>query len=194
MRIAVGAAFLILGTIAQSPAQHLLQALTVDLFVYNDANNQTIRVGTPELINYLWGSPVTNGNLYLVTPSSNVPGQTGALGAFLRITSGSKTLYEIPSITQFNLYQDFVADRYYPPAIYNIRTLNRFSFDTGAVRAELAGVSLWSIPQTPVNGVDVSGAGAFTCTLSGWIQIYNVTHSTAPIRGTIVAGQANPGP
>ena len=191
MRMTVLVAFLSLGTIAQSAAQNLVQDLNVDLFLYKDVNNETIRMGTPELITYLWGSPVADGHLYLVTPKRNVPGQIGALGAFLRITSGTKTVYNIPSVSQFNLYQDYAAKRSYPPALF-FRTLNRFSFDTGAIRAELQGVSLWSIQQTPVNGVDLSGAGAFTCTLSGWMQIYSVNPSPLVMRGTIIAGQARP--
>jgi hypothetical protein len=72
--------------------------------------------------------------------------------------------------------------------------LNRFSIDSGYVRAELQGISTWKISQKPVNGVDVSGTGLFQSSVNGWIAIYNVTQEVVPISGVIVAGRPIPGP
>jgi hypothetical protein len=58
------------------------------------------------LIGYFAGTNVPNGHLYLVTPMGNVPGVLGDLNGFLRITSGTTTVLEIPSPGQFNIYQD----------------------------------------------------------------------------------------
>jgi hypothetical protein len=72
--------------------------------------------------------------------------------------------------------------------------INRFSFDTGAVRAELQGISTWTIWNFRTNGVPLWGAGAFTSHVNGWMNIYNATHSEAPISGTIIALRPTPGP
>ena len=183
----------ILATVVQSHAQNLVQPLSVNLVAFDTVGNQTIRIGTQQFIRYLWGTNVPNGHLYLVTPAPNAPGTTDALGAFLRITSGTTTLYEIPSGTEFNLYQDVAVLRTNRDIIYT-HALNRFSFDTGYVRAELQGISTWTIWLAPFKGVDVSGAGAFTSQVNGWADIYNGTHSIAPISGTIIGLRPVPGP
>ena len=45
--------------------------------------------------------------------------------------------------------------------------LNRFSIDSGSVRAELQGFSLWTISRRLVNGVDTSGTGIFRSSVNG---------------------------
>jgi hypothetical protein len=192
IRIAVGSVLLILGTVIQSHSQNLVQALNVSLTAYDTVGNRTIYIGTPQLIRYLWGTNVPNGHLYLVTPEGNAPGMTGALNAFLRITRGAQTILEIPSLTEFNLYQDVAALRTNGVTISG-HALNRFSIDSGSVRAELQGVSTWNISRRLVSGVDVSGTGLFTSTVNGWIGIYNVTQPGVPVTGFIFAGSPRPG-
>ncbi|MBC7979078.1 MAG: hypothetical protein H7Y36_00775 [Armatimonadetes bacterium] len=192
-RIALSGALVVFGTVLQSHAQHLVQPLTVSLTAYDTVGNKVIRIGTKELIRYLAGTNVPNGRLYLVTPTGNPPGITGGLSAFLRITRGTNTVLEIPSPAQFNVYQDVAVLRTNGLTIFT-RALNRFSFDTGSVRAELQGNSTWNISERPVAGVDVSGAGSFQSVANGWISIYNVTEKIVPINGIIVAGRPKPGP
>jgi hypothetical protein len=193
IRIAVAGVLFILGTVAQSQAQNLVQSLSVKLTAYDTASNRTIRIGTKELIQHFAGMNVPDGHLYLVTPAGNAPGTTGDLNAFLRITSGATTVLEIPSPAEFNLFQDAAALRTNRTAI-SARALNRFSIDSGSVRAELQGISTWRISQKLVNGVDVSGAGSFQSSVNGWISIYNVTQPGVPVSGSIVASSPKPGP
>ncbi len=195
IRIAVAGVLFILGTVVQSQAQNLLQSLNVNLTAYDTVSNQTIRIGTKQLIQYFAGTNVSNGHLYLVTPMGNAPGTTGDLNAFLRITSGATTVLEIPSPNQFNLYQDYAALRTSGTTVSS-HALNRFSIDSGSVRAELQGISTWSIWLGLVNGVDVSGTGSFQSSVNGWIAIYNVTQPGepgVPVSGIIVASRPRPG-
>ncbi len=190
--IAVAGALFILGTIVQIHAQNLVQSLSVNLIAYNTASNRVFTIGTQQLIRYLWGTNVPNGHLYLVTPTGNAPGTTGPLNAFLRITSGTTVLYEIPSVTQFNVYQDLVALKTNGLTI-TTHALNRFSIDSGSVRAELQGLSTWNISQARVNGVDLSGTGSFTAPVNGWFALYDVLSPT-PVGGRIVASRPKYGP
>ncbi len=192
MKIAVGGLLLILGTIAQSHAQYLVQSLSVSLTAYDTVGNRTFKIGTKDLIQYFVGTNVPGGHLLLVTPAGNAPGATGDLNAFLRITSGATTVLEIPSPTQFNLFQDVAALKTSGMTISS-HALNRFSIDSGSVRAELQGISTWKIPLALVNGVDVSGSGSFQSNVNGWISIYNVTQSIVPVSGNIVASSPKPG-
>ena len=184
---------MLLGTAVQSHAQNLIQTLSVSLTAYDTLGNRTIRIGTRELIQYFAGTNLPNGHLYLVTPMGNVPGITGDLNAFLRITSGTTTVLEILSPNQFNLFQDAAALRASGMTIYS-RALNRFSIDSGSVRGELQGISTWSISRALVNSVDVSGTGSFQSIVNGWITIYNVTQPVVPVSGSIVASRPKPGP
>lgn len=193
IRIAVTGVLFVLGTVVQSHAQHLVQSLNVSLTAYNTSSNQTIRIGTKQLIDYFVGTNVSNGHLYLVTPTPNAPGLTGNLNAFLRITSGTTTVLEIPSPTQFNLLQDVVALKTNGTMISTV-ALNRFSIDSGSIRGELQGISTWHISQRLVKGADVSGAGSFRSDVNGWITIYNVTQLAAPLKGYVVASSPKPGP
>lgn len=193
IRIAVAGVLSILATVGQCHAQYLAQSLYVNLTAYDTVSNRTVKIGTKALIQYFVGTNVTNGQLYLVTPMGNAPGATGDLNAFLRITSGATTVLEIPSPTQFNLFQDVAALKTNGMTI-STRALNRFSIDSGSVRAELQGISTWNISQILVNGVDVSGTGSFQSSVNGWIGIYNVTQPVVPISGTIVASRPKPGP
>ena len=190
--IAVGSVLFILGTVVQSQAQNLVQSLNVRLTAYDTVGNQTIRIGTKELIQYFVGTNVPNGHLYLVTPMGNVPGTTGDLNAFLRITSGATTVLEISRPDQFNLFQDSAALKTSGMKISS-HALNRFSINSGSVRAELQGISTWNISQGLVNGVDVSGSGSFQSNVNGWISIYNVTQPVVPVSGSIVASSPKPG-
>ena len=185
------AVFLVVG-LMPIRAQTLVQSLSVNLTAYDTVSNRVLKIGTRDLINHLAGTNPPAGHLYLVTPVGNPPGVTGGLGAFLRITSGTTTLLEIPSPDQFNVYQDVAALKTNGPAIYT-HSLNRFSIDSGSVRAELQGISTWKISQKQINGADVGGAGSFHSTVNGWISIYNATHSDVPIHGIIVAGPPKPG-
>ncbi len=191
IKITIASALLVLLTGASSPAQNLVQSLGVSLTGYDTVSNRTVKIGTRELIQYLAGTNVANAHLYLVTPGGNPPGAIGNLNAFLRITSGTNTVLEITSPGQFNLYQDFAALKT-NGLTTSSRALNRFSFDSGSVRAELQGLSSWHISQKPVNGADVSGAGVFQSSVNGWIQIYNVNESAMPVGGVIVAGSPKP--
>ena len=193
IRIAVGTALLLLATLVQSHAQNLVQTLGVSLVAYDAERNRTISIGTPQLIQYLWGTNVPNGRLYLVTPMGNPPGMTGPLNAFLRLTRGTNILYEFSSVTEFNLYQDVAVLRTNGLTI-STHALNRFSFDTGGVRAELQGISTWNISRRLVNGVDLSGTGSFLSSVNGWIGIYSVTQSVMPIKGSIIASSPKLGP
>jgi len=193
IRIAAGGILFILGVVIQSHAQNLVQSLNVKLTAYDTVNNQAIKIGTKELIHHLTGTNTPDGHLYLVTPAGNAPGGTGGLGAFLRITSGATIVLEVSSPAEFNLYQDIAALKTTGTTISS-HALNRFSIDSGSVRAELQGISTWKISQKPVNGADVSGAGTFQSTVNGWISIYNVTQTDVPVSGLIVAGPAKAGP
>ena len=194
IKIALAAAVLILGTAAQSHAQNLVQLLNVKLYAYdNTTNSQLIKIGTSQLIQYIMGTNVPDGHLYLVTPAGNPPGTIGNLNGFLRITSGLRTVVEIHSPTQFNIYQD-VASLKTKGAVISAHALNRFSFDTGYVRGELQGLSTWNISAAPVNGVDLSGTGSFVSPVNGWMSIFNVTQASAPVSGYIYAGRPISGP
>ena len=176
MSVTVASALLTIGTIVASHAQNLVQPLSVNLVAYDTATARTVRIGTPQLIRHFTGSNVLGGHLYLVTPGGNAPGSTGNLNAFLRITKGSETLLEITSPDQFNLYQDFAAVKG-----SSSHALNRFSIDSGSVRAELQGVSTWTLSQ--------GGTGPFHSSVNGWIAIFNVTElNGVPVKGTISAG------
>lgn len=192
-KIAAAVVLFILGTLLPGHAQYLVQPLNVSLTAYDTVGNRTIRIGTRELIQYFAGTNVPNGHLYLVTPVGNAAGAIGNLNAFLRITSGTTTVLEISSPNEFNIYQDYAALRTNGAAISS-RALNRFSFDSGSVRAELQGISTWSVPRGLVNGVDVSGTGSFQSAVNGWMAVYNVTQTVDPIKGTITAGRPRPGP
>jgi hypothetical protein len=193
IRTAVAGVLFIMGTLTQIHAQNLVQPLTVSLTVYDTGGNPAVRLGNKELIQYLAGTNPPNGHLYLVTPTGNDPGSLGNLNAFLRITSGATTVIEITSPDQFNLYQDSAALRTSGTTISS-RALNRFSFASGPIRAELQGISTWSISQATVNGFGVSGTGSFQSTVNGWITIDNVTQPIVPVSGSIVAGRPKPGP
>ena len=193
IKLAAGGLLFLLGTLLPSYAQYLVQSVNVNLTAYDTVNNRTIRIGTRELIHYFAGTNVPNGHLYLVTPAGNAAGTIGNLNAFLRITSGRTTVLEISSPNEFNLYQDYAALRTNGPAISS-RALNRFSIDSGSVRAELQGISTWNVPRGLVNGVDVSGTGSFQSSVNGWMSVYNVTESVAPIKGTIAVGSPQAGP
>jgi hypothetical protein len=182
----------IVGTLVQSHAQNLVQSLSVSLTAYDTVGNRTLRIGTKELIQSFMGTNVPNGHLYLVTPMGNAPGTTGNLNAFLRITSGATTVLEITSPDQFNLYQD-AATLGTAGTTISAHALNRFSIDSGSVRAELQGISTWNISRALVNGVDLSGTGSFQSSVNGWITIYNVTQPAVPLSGTIVASRPKPG-
>ena len=180
----------VLGTIAQSQAANLIQELSINLVIYDTVGNRVIYADTPTFIRFLMGTNVPDGHLYLITPPGNSPGQTGALGAHLRITRGSTTIYQIPSVSQFNLYQDVSVLTPSGNVTYAFAAINRFSFDTGYVRAELQGISTWTFFSDRINGVSLSGAGRFTSHVNGWINVYGVTHSEAPTSGTIFASKA----
>ena len=187
----------ILGTALQSHAQNLIQSLYVNLTAYDTVSNRTIRIGTAAMIRYFAGTNVHNGHLYLVTPTGNPPGSIGDLNAFLRITSGAitsggTTVLEIPSPAEFNLFQDTAALRT-NRLIISTHALNRFSIDSGSVRAELQGFSTWSISQSPFKGEDVSGTGSFVSNVNGWIGIFNVTQPMVPVKGFIIASRPTPG-
>jgi len=191
IQIAVAISLMLIVSVANSQAQNLVQSLSVSLTAYDTVGNRTIRIGTQQLIRYFVGTNVPNGHLYLVTPSGNTPGAIGNLNAFLRITSGSATIYEIPSPDQFNVYQDFAVLRTSGLTISS-HALNRFSIDSGSVRAELQGLSNWNISQRTVSGLNMGGAGSIYAKVNGWISIYNVTDSAVPVGGLIVAGRPRP--
>jgi len=178
----------ILGTTVQSHAQNYIQSLSVSLTAYDTVGNRTFSIGTQELIQYFLGTNIPNGHLYLVTPVGNAPGTIGDLNAFLRITEGTTTILEITSPNEFNLFQDAAASRTNKTTI-TIYAINRFSIDSGAIRAELQGISNWSIPRGLVNGENLSGTGSFQSNVNGWITIYNVTQPIIPIVGAIVASK-----
>jgi hypothetical protein len=191
---ALGCILLLLGTAAQSRAQNLVQSISVNLMLYDTASSRNIVIDTQKFIYYLLGTNIPGAKLFLVSPGSgNAPGTTGALNAFLRITAGGAVLLEIPNPSQFNLYQDVVAARTSGTTIHT-RAINRFSFDTGGVRAELQGISAWTIRLDLVNGTDISGAGAFVSTVNGWMDVPGIVADPAPVTGTIVINRAFPSP
>jgi len=192
IKIAVVSALIIMGVVASGCAQNLVQSLSVNLTIHDPDRNRTITVTTSSLIRYLVGSSVPNGRLYLVTPVGNTPGQTGDLNAFLRITSGGRTILEVTSPDQFNLYQDTAALRNFNSTTLLSFALNRFSIDSGSVRWELQGLGGWIIYKKTVHGVDISGSGMFTAHVNGWIQIQGVV-GMAPVTGTIIATIPSPG-
>jgi len=191
--ITVAVVSFILGTALPGYAQEIVQSLSVNLTIYDAAGRGTIIIGTEQMIRHFTGTNVPNGHLLLVTPPGNPPGAIGNLNAFLRITRGSETVLEIHSPDQFNLFQD-VAPLPASGTPRSIRAVNRFSIDSGSVRAELQGLGIWSVPRAPVHDVDVSGTGSFQCSVNGWISIFNVTESLAPVRGSIIAGQPRVNP
>ena len=193
IRTAIAGVLFILGTLLTGHAQYLVQPVTVSLTSYDTVSNRTIRIGTRELIHYFAGTNVPNGHLYLVTPLGNTAGLIGNLNAFLRITSGATTVIEITSPDEFNIYQDYAALGTNGATISS-HALNRFSIDSGSVRAELQGLSTWNVPRGLVNGVDVSGTGSFQSSVNGWMSIFNVTESVAPVKGTIVVGRPQASP
>ncbi len=192
IRIAVAGVLFILGTAVQSHAQFLVQPLNVSLIAYDTVDSRTFKIGTKQLIQYLVGTNVPNGHLYLVTPTGNAPDSTGDLNAFLRITSGTTTVLEISSPDEFNLFQDTTALKTSGMKI-STHALNRFSIDSGSVHAELQGISTWKISLASDKGADVSGAGSFQSKVNGWITIDNVTQPVVPVAGSIVAGKPKPG-
>jgi hypothetical protein len=184
---------LLLGAITPSHAQNLVQSLKVSLTAYDTVDGHAIRIGTSQLIQHFMGTNVPNGHLYLVTPVANPPGTIGNLNAFLRITSGTNTVWEISSPNMFNIYQDYAALK--PKGnVVSAHALNRFSFDTGYVRGELQGLSTWNIKTGLVNGMDLSGTGSFVSTVNGWMSIFNVTQDSVPVSGYISAGSPKAGP
>jgi len=191
IKIAVVSVLLMVGTLANSVAQNLVQSLTVSLTAQDPDRNRTVIITTATLIKYLVGSSVPNGRLYLVTPAGNSPGQTDNLHAFLRVKSGSRTILEVPSPDQFNLYQDVASLRNFGSTIVLSRAINRFSLDNGTIRWELQGIADWIIFKRTSHGVDMSGAGSFTSHVNGWLQIQNVI-GMAPVSGLIIAGAPSP--
>lgn len=192
LKIAMATALLILGATLPGRAQNLVQTLTVNLTAYDTVGDRVIRIGTPQLIQYLTGTNVPGGQLLLVTPRGNPPGFQGDLDAFLRIVKGTNTVLEIPTPSQFNLLQDIAAVKT-NALTYTIRAINRFSIDSGSVRAELQGFSNWIISPRLVKGVDVSGSGWFQSDVNGWIAIFNVTQpGGVPVRGSILASYPRP--
>src|SRR5258706_4811127 len=191
-KINIVALLLLLGTVAHSHAQILVQPLKVNISLFDTEGNRKIQIYTTNFINYIMGTNVPNGKLYLVTPMGNPPGTTGALGAWLRIKSNGKIIYEVPSITQFNIYQD-VSILTTTSTKITARALNRFSFDTGSVRAELQGFSTWTIWRGLIQGQDVTGTGTFNSRANGWMDINNVTHGSALAQALIIAYEPIPG-
>jgi hypothetical protein len=187
LQLMVAGALFVFAGLLQGQAQNLVQPLTVNLTAYDSADGHAIRIGTAQFIRYLTGSDVTKGRLVLVTPPGNTPGTIGALGSFLRITSGNTTVLEIPSPGEFNLYQDYAALTTRGSRTSG-KALNRFSIDSGSVRGELQGFSTWTIRTEPVRGTDVSGTGTFASKVNGWLEITDVTQGTAVVTGTIAAG------
>ncbi len=188
IKILIANALLIIGTIASTHAETLVQPLHVALKAYGDGANPSITIQTPQLIRYLVGAKVPSGHLYLVTPVGNTPGTTGNLNAFLRIKSGTNTVAEISSPGQFNLFQDVAALRKIATNRITSRAVNRFSIDFNGVQAEFQGFSIWNILQkTTASGVDLSGAGAFTSNVNGWISINGITDGAMPVSGIIFA-------
>ena len=190
LKIAIASALLALGIVANSSAQNLVQSLNVNLIAYDTGRSRTVVIGTQQLIRYLVGTNVPGGRLYLVTRGGNAPGTLDNLNAFLRIKRGSTTIYEVTSPDHFNLYQDTAALR---SGGRISLAINRFSIDSGSVRAELQGFSTWAISHRIVNGVDLSGAGSFRSSVNGWIGIFDVTQPIVPVHGVIIAGSPRPG-
>jgi len=193
IRIAIVGMLVLLGATTTGHAQNLVQSLKVSLTAYDPADGRAIKIGTSQLITYFMGTNVPDGHLYLVTPAGNPPGTIGNLNAFLRITSGTTTVLEITSPTQFNVYQDLAALKTKGNVISS-RALNRFSIDSGYVRGELQGLSTWNIKANPVNGVDLSGTGSFVSNVNGWLTLFNVTETSLPVSGHIIASRPNAGP
>jgi hypothetical protein len=178
----------ILGLVANSVAQSLVQPLNVSLTAYDARGHRTVKIGTKDLIRYFAGTDVPDARLFLVTPVGNTPGTTGNLNAFLRIKSGAATVLDITSPNEFNFYQD-VATLKTNGVHISAHAINRFSIDNGGVRAELQGISTWSVLRRLLHGDDTGGAGSFHSSVNGWLWIYNVTESMVPIRGSIVGGR-----
>jgi len=185
------------GNITQTHAQsNLVQNLNVRLVAYNPSQNnnvQLVRITTKDLIKAFAGSDVPRGQLQLVTPPGNQPGMTGDLNAFLRVTSGSAIVTNVPSPDSFNLFQDgaIVQSRGNRSVSH---ALNRFSIDFGAFHAELQGYSTWNIVSKSQGGIDLGGSGPFTSNVNGVSTWDNVTISEVPTQGTITASAPKPGP
>jgi hypothetical protein len=195
-RIAAVLTLLVLGKITQTHAQsNLVQTLNIRLVAYNHSqinNVQLVRITTKDVIHAFAGTAVPKGQLQLVTPSGNPPGLTSDLNAFLRVTSGSVIITNIPTPASFNLFQY--------GAIIQTRgdrtvshSINSFSIDFGAFHAELQGVSTWNIVSKTKQGLDLGGSGTFTSNVNGVSTWDNVTLLQVPTQGTITASAPKPG-
>jgi hypothetical protein len=196
--LAVVGALLAFGSIVTGSAQNLVQNLTINLTAVNqtDTNSiKTMRVATKDVITYLnGGTPVSNGKLLLVTPPGNTPGEVGVdLNAFLRITSGSTVVLEVPTPDSFNLFQDFASLSSHG-ASSTTYAVNRISVDFNSYHSELQGYSVWHSVEKTVNGVDLSGSGSFSSIVAGEITIDGVTNGQIPVRGTVTVGAPVVGP
>jgi len=189
------------GITTQCAAQsNLIQTLSVNLTLYNQTSStdtsstaQLIRVNTKDLIQLFVGTNVPKGQLLLVTPPGNPPGTTGNLGATLRVMSGNTDIVDIPLLTGFDLFQNV--------AVVNVKgthitsyAYNHFSFAFGNFAAEVLGYATWNIVEKTVDGIDLSGSGAFSAAVNGQATITGVTQTDVPAQGTITAGAPKPGP
>jgi hypothetical protein len=174
----------------------LVQNLNIRLVAYNPSQNnnvQLVRITTKDVIQAFAGTPVSKGQLQLVTPPGTLPGTTGDLNAFLRVTSGNNIVTNVPSPASFNLFQ-------YGAVILThgnhtvSHSINEFSIDFGAFHAELQGPSTWNIVSKNQGGLDLGGTGTFTANVNGLSTWDNVTSSGVPTQGTITAGAPKAGP
>ncbi len=175
---------------------NLVQTLNVRLTAYNQSGPNTVqavRITTKDVIKAFAGADVTKGQLLLVTPTGNPPGTTGDLNAFLRVTSGSAIVTNVPTPDSFNLFQDAAIIQSHGNHTVS-HSLNRFSIDFGAFHAELQGYSTWNIVSKTQEGLDLGGSGSFVSNVDGVSTWDQVTVSSVPTQGTITAGPVKPGP
>ena len=193
IRIATLAGLLLSAGLMESPGQNLVQNLTINLVAFDHVASGQVRITTRDVITYFAQTNIPGARLQLVTPGGNPPGTLGNLNAFLRVVKGEEILFEVPSPTAFNLYQDFAAIQTVGTRTSG-RTIDRFSFEFGLFQAELQGFSTWNFVERTVDGVSVSGSGAFVSTVNGAVTVDGVTDEGIPTHGTIGASAPRPGP
>ena len=182
--------FLAFGTLEVKSA-NLVQAISFNLTANQGDGAKTLKITTRDVIRYFTQTNVPGARLLLVTPDGNAPGTIDNLNAFLRVARGNEVILDVTSPDQFNFFQDSAA--LHVVGTHTIsRAINRFSIDSGGFKAELQGFSTWNINQKLVDGVDVSGTGAFVSSVNGVGSVDGVTTGSVTMHGTVTAGPPKP--
>ena len=181
--LAVGAV-VILGVLAEGKAQ-VEQAITFNLRLYDqtDTGVRTLKIVNKDIILNLVGTNVPGAKLFLVMPNEPTPsGDTGNIGAWLRVTDAKGNILAETDTTRFNIYQTVSTQN--PTHIY---AWNQFSLAFGGIGAEVFGTTTWT-----KNARTPGGQGSFHCTVSGTCGVGGTSNGTVPCTGSISGGEPKP--